>query len=881
MAVRRAVYRIQLRPGFGFDDAAGIAAYLADLGISHLYCSPYLQAVAGSTHGYDVVDPERFSDDLGGAPGHARMVGALRQAGMGQVLDIVPNHMAADPTNRWWWDVLENGRASRYARFFDIEWTGPDGRSAFAVLVPVLGDQYGRVLEAGELVLERAGGDFRVRYYEHCLPLSPRTLDGLLGRAARRAGSEELAALADGFAALPPGMMADPVAVAERHDQKVRLSAELARLCAGEARLADAVDGELAALNHDLDRLDQILRRQNYRLAYWRTASEELDYRRFFNIETLVGVRVEDPKVFAATHMLVLDLVRDGTLDGLRVDHVDGLVDPQGYLQMLAQNTGGQYSVVEKILQPGEAVPDTWAVAGTTGYDFLNRVNGLYVASDNEDAMSTCYRDFTGQTESYDEVAYGAKQQIMGHDLRAELERLVGLLALICEHFRRHRDHTRSQIRDTLREVVAHFPVYRTYVHPRRVATQSDRAYVGLAVTGARARRPDLDPEFIDFIGQLALAEIGSEWEPEFCLRLQQFTAPVMAKGVEDTAFYRYNRLISLNEVGGNPGIFGRPVKDFHVETARTAAQWPETFLTLSTHDTKRSGDVRARINVLSELPGPWAAAVGRWASINQRHRRDQWPDADAEYLLYQTLAGAWPLDADRAAAFMAKATKEAKLHTSWMDPASDYDRTVEGFTRAILADRLFLEDFEGFMAEARVVERGRRNSLSQTAIALIAPGVPDIYQGTEIWDLSLVDPDNRRPVDYAVRRRLLAGLSGDASPDPAPGTPAGVVKMWLIHRVLQHRRHQPELYVSSRYEPLHFTGPRADDLVGFDRGGLAVVVPRLGDDRWDDTRVDLASGQWTDVLTGEPHDGGGRGVAVRDLLASFPVAVLTASPSR
>jgi (1->4)-alpha-D-glucan 1-alpha-D-glucosylmutase len=861
-----------LHSGFGFDDVAGIGAYLADLGISHVYCSPYMQAVPGSRHGYDVVNPCRLNDELGGAAGHARMARSLRQAELSQILDIVPNHMATDPLNEWWWDVLENGPASRYAHFFDIHWSQADDRPTPTVLAPILGDQYGRVLEAGNLVAARSGGRFQVRYFERRLPLSPRTLDGLLYRAARRAGCGELAAVAQKFAALPAAPLGE-AAAAERHRQQSQLVADLDGLCATRGELAAAVDEEVVALNEDIDRLDRLLRAQNYRLAYWRLARDELDYRRFFSIESLAGVRVEAPDVFAATHQLVIDLVRDGTLDGLRVDHVDGLRDPEGYLTTLAEHTGQLYTVVEKILEAEEALPGTWPVAGTTGYDFLNRVNNLFVEAGHEGEMSACYVEFSRQTASYPEIVHRAKRQIIETELGAEVERLVGMLASICRASRRHRDHARRGLRDTLIEMACHFPVYRTYGHPRRAPTSADRAAVDRAVTAARAHRPELDPELVRFLGELALGQAGGGAGREFAQQFQQFTGPVMAKGVEDTAFYRFNRFISLNEVGGDPAVFGRPVAAFHADTAGVAARWPQGMLTLSTHDTKRSADVRARLNVLSERPGPWAAAVGRWAAIGDRYRSGGWPDGNAEYLFYQTLVGAWPLDVERAVAFMAKATREAKVHTSWVEPVPGYDQATEVFVRGLLGDPAFLVDLERFLVGERIVARGRRNSLAQTTLALTCPGIPDIYQGTELWDLSLVDPDNRRPVDYSQRRRQLAHVTQNPTPALDDAADMGYVKLWLIHRLLEHRRHREPLYASTSYEPLTFTGRRAGDLVGFERGGLAVVVPRFGDDHWEATEVELPAGRWTHVLTGIDHDGGRR--PLESLLAGFPVAVL------
>ncbi|MGH9098666.1 MAG: malto-oligosyltrehalose synthase, partial [Acidimicrobiales bacterium] len=543
-------YRVQLHAGFDFDAAASTAGYLAELGVTHLYCSPYLQSAPGSEHGYDVTDPTRLDHELGGGAGHARMTGALRGAGLGQLLDVVPNHMAADPeSNSWWWDVLENGPASRFAPVFDIDWEAGN----YLVLVPVLGDHIGRVLESGEVRVVHRVGRFVVAYQGHELPISPRTLDGLLGRAGRRAGSATLAAIAEGLSELPPAQATGREAVRTRHERKEALLARLARACRDDPALAQTVDAEVSALNADLERVDELLRRQNYRLAYWRTASEELDYRRFFDIDSLVGVRVEDPHVFELTHRLVLELVSDGTVQGLRVDHIDGLSDPAGYLDRLSRAARGAFTVVEKILEPCEELP-AWPVAGTTGYDFSSRVDNLLVDPGSEGSMTSLYEEFSGETSSWDEVVHRAKLEIMDGELSVEVGRLSLRLASICDRYRRQRDHTRRELRDALEELVAHFDVYRTYVVPSRPASPEDEGRVGRALEAARRCRPDLDTELLDFLGELALGMHRGAEEAEFARRLQQVTAPVMAKGVEDTAFYRYHRLTSLNEVGGDPG---------------------------------------------------------------------------------------------------------------------------------------------------------------------------------------------------------------------------------------------------------------------------------------------------------------------------------------
>jgi (1->4)-alpha-D-glucan 1-alpha-D-glucosylmutase len=876
--LRAATYRIQLHAGFSFDDTAAITGYLAALGITHLYCSPILQAAAGSTHGYDVVDHGRLNSELGGEVGYRRLTDRLAGEGLGLILDIVPNHMAlAGRANAWWWDVLENGPSSVYASHFDIDWDPPQRKLADVVLMPVLGDQYGRVLEAGELVLERHGGSFTIRYHDHDAPISPRTLGALLIKAAGRTGSEELESLAVAYGRLPHGRRTDRAAVFERHRDKEVLRARLAELCRSRPEVAKAIDAEVEALNHDPDALDDLLSQQNYRLAYWRTGAEELSYRRFFDIETLAGLRVEDEAVFADTHRLILGLVGDGSVDGLRVDHVDGLADPEGYLERVRYATSGVYVVVEKILQPDEELPASWPVAGTTGYEFLNRVTELFVDGRGAEAMRAHYARFTGLRQDYAEVAHAAKHQIMREELVAEVERLTGLLADVCERHRRQRDHTRRELRDALREVIAAFGVYRTYARPGRPVTPADRASVAAAVDAAWQRRPDLDAELLGFVGDLLTGAFPGEAEAAFAVRFAQVSAPVMAKGVEDTAFYRYQPLICLNEVGGDPGTFGRAPGDFHRVMAEAASRRPEAMLTLSTHDTKRSGDVRARIALLSQLPEAWESAVGRWARRNAEHKQDGWPDRNAEYLLYQTLVGAWPIEPGRVAAFMQKAAKEAKVHTSWTDPSAGYDDALAAFVTAALGDRGFVADLEAFLAEHRLVERGRVTSLAQTALLLTCPGIPDLYQGTEVWDLSLVDPDNRRPVDYGRRRVLLDRLAG-AGPEQALAlADEGGPKLWLIHRVLGHRRRHPGAYgPGSGYRPVPVTGSNAGHAVAFERGGgLAVVVPRLvaALDDWAGTEVALPGGAWVDVLTGDKVDGGPAEVAA--LLRRFPVAIL------
>ncbi|MDP9070189.1 MAG: malto-oligosyltrehalose synthase [Actinomycetota bacterium] len=888
----RSTYRVQLGAEFGFDDVAATAGYLADLGVSHLYASPCLQAVSGSSHGYGVVDHRRVSAELGGEEGHLRMCTALREAGIGYVQDLVPNHMAADAReNAWWRDLLEHGPSSRYAGYFDVDWDPPEAKLRHTVLLPVLDDHYGRVLEAGALKLQREGGAFALRHGEASFPVSPRSLDQLLGAAAEAAGSAELESLAVALGRLPESSSTDRASVHERHRDAQVLLARLARLCEDDPAVAEAVDAECQARNADPDALDALVRRQNYRLAFWRTAGRELNYRRFFDHNALVGLRAEDGAVFEATHGLVLGWVRAGIVDGLRIDHPDGLRDPEAYLRRVQEATGGTWVVVEKVLQPGERLPPTWPVSGTTGYDFLNSVGGLFVDPAGEAGMTAAHGAATGSSERFSDAVYQAKHLALGELLAADVERLVALVVKACERHRRHRDHSRHHLRQALVELAACLLVYRTYVRSEDAAVSADDVeHVEQALAAARARRPDLDAELIGFLGDLLLLRTRGGDPPglpapvdgvegDLVARFQQLTAAVMAKGAEDTAFYRWLRLVSLNEVGGNPERFATSPEEFHRSCQAAQREHPDGLVALTTHDTKRSEDVRARIGLLSEIPQRWGAAVERWSRHNDRHRSSSGaPDPNTEYLLYQTLVGAWPIDVDRAVAYMEKASREAKVHTSWVDPRPDFDEALRSFVRAVLADPGFVADLAGFVEP--LVEPGRITSLAQTLVKLTAPGVPDTYQGTELWDLSLVDPDNRRPVDYGLRRRLLAELGGMKAEDVWARCDEGLPKLAVTQRALQLRRRRPELFDRrGAYRPLEAGGARGGHVVGFLRGGAAAtVVPRLviglGGD-WGATTVTLPSGRWRNVLTDDHVEAGS--VALSHLLGRFPVALLEA----
>ena len=881
-------YRLQLQPAFGFDDAAAVADYLAALGVSHAYSSPYLQAARGSTHGYDVVDHSRVNAELGGEEGHLRYAEALGGAGLGQILDIVPNHMAiTGRENAWWWDVLENGPASVYASYFDVTWDAHEAKLRNTVLMPILGDHYGRVIEAGDIKLHREDGTFTIRYFDHVLPVAPRSLDGFLAAAALEAESDDLAFIATAYGRLPLPTRVDAWSVRERHRDKEVLRRQLERLLDERPDVADVVDRMVEVVNSDPDAIDALLERQNYRIAFWRTAGRELDYRRFFDINTLIGLRVEDDHVFRDTHALILRWLDAGVIDGVRVDHPDGLRDPRGYFERLAAATGGAWVVAEKILEVGERLPEEWPVAGTTGYDFASRVGGLFVDRANEKAVTEIYASFTGESTDYEAVVYEKKQLVLREVLAADLNGLTALFVEVCERNRRFRDYTRHELHEALREVITCFPVYRSYVRcddGARDVSEADRQVVGEAVDRAKQHRPELDPDLFDFLRSLLLLEVEGEpggCEAELVMRFQQVTGPAMAKGVEDTTFYTYTRFIALNEVGNDPGHFGVSPHDFHAANAEVQQRWPAAMLTTSTHDTKRSEDVRARLYLLSEIPEAWEAAVRRWSDIVDHHWPTGWPDRNAEYLLFQTLVGAWPLDLERAQAYMEKASKEAKAHTSWIDPNPEYDDALRSFVAGVLGDERFQADLAQFV-EA-LVEPGRVTALAQTLFKLTSPGVPDTYQGTELWDDSLVDPDNRRPVDYARRRALLAELEAGLPPEEIMRrSPEGLPKLWVTRQALHLRRRRPEAFgpgAGGEYVPLAATGEKAEHVVAFARGrSVVAVAPRLViglGGQWGDTTVELPEATWRNVLTGDTAPLVDGRVSLGDLLARFPVALL------
>jgi (1->4)-alpha-D-glucan 1-alpha-D-glucosylmutase len=872
-------YRLQLHKDFAFDDAASAAAYLKALGVSHVYCSPYLQASAGSMHGYDVVDHERVNEELGGEDGHRRFCQRLAELGLGQLLDIVPNHMAIGRENRYWWDVLENGPSSRYATWFDIDWNSAEVKLQNKVLIPVLGDQYGRVLSSGQIKIEHNLERFHVRYGDNLFPVAPRSLSVLLSKAAQLAKSDTLSFISDSLLRLPSPESADTEIGMARHRDKTVIYDLLKRLCEVEPEVVVAIDRAVNELNGEPDALDELLNQQLYRLAYWRTAGQELGYRRFFDVNTLIGLRVERPHVFEATHRRILEWLQSGDLDGVRVDHPDGLRDPQQYYERLRNQAPDAWIIGEKILEPGEFLRESWPIEGTTGYDFLNVCNNLLMHGDGLKRLTAIYGDFTGEPIEFESVAHEKKLNVLQEALGSDINRLTSIFVELCENNRDRRDYTRAEIRRALREVAACFSVYRTYVVPGRdEVVDEDRARIDNAVACARARRPDLDTGLLDFIGSVLALRSRGGLETEFLQRFQQFTSPVMAKGVEDTAFYCFNRMIGMNEVGSAPGSNGITVTDFHAYCAKMQSTHPLTMTTLSTHDTKRADDVRARLATITEIPARWKTALSRWSRANALFRTGKYPDRNTEYFLYQTLIGAWPIAKNRLVAYMEKATREAKQRTSWTLQNREFEDALRSFIERILDSQWFVAELENFVG--RILKAGRINSLAQALIKYTAPGVPDTYQGSELWDLSLVDPDNRRPVDYDLRSKMLNELeSGMDVVQIAKRMNSGLPKLWVACSALWLRRDHPEWFgADAAYTPVLAEGSKGDHLVGYRRGdSVAVFVPRwplkLGDN-WSTTTVQLPQGKWKNRLTREII-GGGR-LRVQALLERFPVALLT-----
>lgn len=982
-------YRLQLHKGFRFIDAQRATDYLNRLGLTACYASPILKAKPGSMHGYDICDHSVLNPELGSNADFAAWSRELHRRNMGLVLDVVPNHMSVDPDqNPWWRDVLENGSVSLYADYFDIDWEPLKSELHNKILLPMLTDQYGRVLERGELRLSFDHGALSLHVGGQTLPISPdqsarvyrRHLDQLSGELKEdNPDLREFLSILSSLDHLPPITETDPVRREERHRENLVARDRLARLTDASPKIRQHIEAAVRDFNgkpgdaKSFDALHELLEAQAYRLSYWKTASHEINYRRFFDVDQLAGVRMENPEVFQATHRLVLKLLVSGMASGLRIDHPDGLFDPAGYFEAVQeayllewlrahQSNGADlseevvnavrawrvnerkrdpqglaakplYLLAEKILSADEALLPHWALHGTSGYDFLNDVNGLFIDNTHEDAFKKLYAAFTGQPVVFNEIEYTCKKLIMSTSMSSELNVLAHALNRISEGDRRSRDFTLDSLLDALKEVIACFPVYRTYINPYR-AGASDRALIHEAVEEAKRRNPATESSIFDFIREVLLPENNEKVPPEefqrqvaFTMKFQQYTGPVQAKAVEDTAFYRYNVLCSLNEVGGDPDRFGLSPADFHALNVKRRQNWPYSMLTSSTHDTKRGEDARARLNVLSEIPDEWERALHVWSAKANAFRspvgraclpagRAQAPDRLDEYFIYQTLIAVWPTQesaeewksvSDRLSAYLLKAIKEAKRHTSWIRPNEAYENAVEHFIRSLMGSEA--ADLLSLMRPfARKVARaGMLNSLSQLTVKLASPGVPDFYQGTELWDLSLVDPDNRRPVDYAKRADYLTEMEpwlarGDRSryvQDLLQHWEDGRIKMFLTLCGLRLRRAQPDLFLDGAYVPLAIEGEKAAHVVAWMRtyGPQAVIAiaPRLmtglnrdnglpvGEAAWGDTTLELPTEwvevSWVNAVTNETLEPStNRRIRLADLLRVCPTGLWTAA---
>lgn len=919
-------YRLQLRREFGFRHARDVVEYLDMLGITHVYSSPYLHAQRGSSHGYDLVDPAQLDPDLGGDGEFEAWVAALRARDMGHIADFVPNHMGiSSGENAWWQDVLENGESSMFADRFDIEWHPPKRALEGRVLLPILNTQYGMALEKGDLSVVRDQGAFFVHFGEHRLPISPPTTIPVLQRAiaalglsATEADGQELESIVTALRHMPSNHETETERRLERSREKEIIKRRVAELCQRSTRVAEAIDRALADMNTDdrLVSLDRLLQDQCYRLAFWRVATEEINYRRFFDVNTLAAIRMEAAEVFEAAHVKMFQLIREGHVDGLRLDHVDGLYDPAEYLKTLRerlsalQDGGSFYVLVEKILGPDERLPTKWATDGTTGYDYLAAASGLLVDPASEGELTSLYREFTGDRASFAEHARASKTMTLFGSLSSEIHALAQSLERIAEANRRYRDFTLAALAAAIVATIASFGVYRTYVRPDGSREATDEEHIGRAIRAAKRLEPARDASVFDFLHDvlaLRLPQDASDSERaqwvRFAMRFQQLTGPVMAKGVEDGAFFTYVRLASLNEVGGRPDRFGTSLADYHSGNAARARDWPRAMVTTSTHDTKRSEDVRAKLAVLTEVADIWRRSVGAWRERGQRFRRTV-EDADApsssdEYLLYQTAFGVLPFGAtprftpqivERIVAFTEKAAREAKQRTSWLNPNEPYEAALREFARSMLGD----DSFSAGMCElsARLSSFGAANALAQVVLKMAAPGVADTYQGMEVFDQALVDPDNRRPVDYVSLRARLERLRrprGDRQAfvqELLSSYADGDIKLYVVHRALTLRRRRASLFVDGAYRRLE----GGEHVVAFGRetSGQSIVcaavrhsfrrtrgdVPWAIGRVWEDEAIELPVGKYRDYFTGAAVEATPR-ARLAEVFAILPVALL------
>lgn len=933
--VPTATYRFQFNKDFTFRNARDLVPYLSALGITHLYASPYFKAAPGSTHGYDICNHNELNPELGTTEDFEALVEALREHGMGQIVDFVPNHMGiAMGTNAWWQDVLENGPSSAYAPYFDIDWNPVKEELEGKVLLPILGDQFGRVLERGEFKLEFEGGAFFVRYFETRLPLAPRSyshvlkpaLDILISLGTSSEHQHELQSIMTALEHLPDRTETDPGKVEERMREKEIIKRRLVRRCDECPPMLTAINEAMRKIEgtsgnpRSFDAFDALLSAQVYRLSYWRVAAEEINYRRFFDINTLAALRMELPEVFEAAHRLVFDLIGRDVIHGLRIDHVDGLCYPGDYLRNLqrcVRKLTGQhdserplYLLVEKILIGEERLPSNWPVHGTTGYDFTNEVAGIFVDPAAESTVTDSYRKFLGDVLPFSEIMHRSKAQAMHLSLASEMNMLGHMLQRLAEKNRWYRDFTLNALTDAIREVIACFPVYRAYVTSHEEPSPADRDAIMRAVRMAKRRNPGMERSVFDFLSGILfghfpenLDDAGRDEHMRFVLKFQQCTGPIMAKGLEDTAFYIYNRLVALNEVGGEPQHFGHSPENFHRRSRERLRDFPHAMLATATHDTKRGEDVRMRIAAISELPDLWRKNLRRWHTLNHRAKRPiedaLAPDANEEYLLYQTLLGTWPgefTDRNRHAEYvrriqdyMIKAIKEAKVNSSWIQPQEDWEEGVRQFVEKVLrrgANR-FVTSLEP-MAE-QVAQLGMVNSLSQTVLKCTVPGVPDFYQGSEGWDLRLVDPDNRRPVNYDSLRKMQDGLDEADPGELFASWKNGRIKLYLIQKLLNFRSKHRALFEAGEYAPLATTGEHAGSCMAFMRatnnGVLIVAVARLTrkvgfppiGELWGSTKISIPINRQhplKDILTGRQFPSTDS-LNLTEVFGTMPVAVL------
>jgi (1->4)-alpha-D-glucan 1-alpha-D-glucosylmutase len=857
-----ATYRLQLHAGFPLSTAQSVLAYLAELGISHVYLSPCLQAVPGSLHGYDVVDPTKISADLGGEQAWNSFVNAARGLKLRILLDIVPNHMSASQHNPWWDDVLQHGPFSEFAEFFDIR--NPQGRP-FCVHICSLAKPYGAALQGGELRIEIAHGKPRVKHYENTWPLGPASWGQLLPAAGERCFGE-LERLQ-----LIVSPAADDVLAYRRHMAR-------AQQVLAEALEAGVLQSAVDRVLDDNALFDGVLRQQFYMLHGWKLSGELTNYRRFFDIDTLIGIRAELPNVAAATHARIEQMISGGQIDGVRVDHPDGLREPLRYFERLRRLLPQGRIYIEKILDNDERLNGDWPIDGTVGYDFLAKVNRLWMDDQRTDVLTTTYSDFTGHSVNFGKLVREKKRAIIESTFSGALEQLALMALMISRADWQTRDLSPRQLRAALEKLITALPIYRTYRTADTLYEEDKRALLE-ALQSARIGSPDIDGAVFDFLAALFTKSPLNDTEADFIARWQQLTPAVMAKGVEDTTFYCFDRLVSCNEVGSQASLIGISADKFHEFCNYLGDRWPNSMLATSTHDNKRSEDVRARISILSEIPDRWSEALHQWSQLNTNAWQNRLPDRHAEYLLYQTLIGAWPIDRDRTWAYMLKACREAKINTSWHEPNNSFEEKIRGFVGGVFDTPEFIASLE------RVVEPlilpGRINSLAQTLIKMVAPGVPDFYQGTELWDLSLVDPDNRRPVDFNTRLAMLRRARRMAAAEVLMEWDSGVPKLWMTARLLAIRRKRAEDFsAASKYQPLVAQGTHLGRLLAFRRGeNLIAVVPRFTmtlAGEWGDTRLPLPGGVWRNGFTDQLIQ---REVSPAELFGLFPVALLIRDP--